>query len=273
LIRGLPRVTAIVRIGADPQPSWLANAKGRRQWKSTEAPPRILACPIGATGEQLGFIGYLHDEGLADALAEAQARLVELATLLVIPARNAQRYAAALELAHRDPLTGLYNRRAFAEHLKREELRAERRGSCLCVVVFDLDRLKDINDSWGHDTGDRALCALAETLERAVRRGDIAARLGGDEFAVILPDTNAREAQRIGARVQRGLAAQKVPCGGGAALLKLGVGFGAADLAGAAGDVVKMMELADAELFVSKRSCRSGADSAGGRASAGSAVR
>ena len=262
LTGSLPAVTAIARVGVDPIPSRIARGGVTRAWRAEDAAPRILASTIGRQDERLGFIGYVHDPALEDSERLVQALLSEVATLAVIPARNALRYETALQLAYKDALTGLYNRRALADHLEREEHRAARRRGPLSVLLLDLDRLKEINDCWGHETGDRALCALAEVLERAVRRGDIVARVGGDEFVILLPETAADEARRIGERVQRELAGRRIPCGPGAAMLDLGVSFGVTDLAAAGGSQSRMMELADIELFVAKRSRGAGADQA-----------
>jgi diguanylate cyclase (GGDEF)-like protein len=92
------------------------------------------------------------------------------------------------ESARREPLTGLLNRRAFHEIGHGEVLRASRYHHPVAVVFIDLDRFKQLNDSRGHEAGDRALCAVGQALIRALRRTDSVARLGGDEFGIILPE-------------------------------------------------------------------------------------
>lgn len=252
LVDDLAGVTGLIRIGPDPSSSPTPRARGPRRWTSAGDSRRILACPIGGPREGLGFIGYVHDDALAAVLPQAEARLVDLGALLVVPARNAVRYAAALELAYKDPLTSLYNRRAFIDHLEREARRAGRSGRPLSVILLDLDRLKTLNDRWGHDAGDRALCTLAEVLTHAVRRADVVARIGGDEFAVLLPDTPSDAARRIATRIQTGLASRRIGRGRAADVV-LAVSFGVAEL-GAGGDPAHMIEQADAELFALKRS-------------------
>ncbi len=94
---------------------------------------------------------------------------------------------AALEiLADRDPLTTIFNRRAFLRELHRVVAFCERYASTAAVVFFDMDAFKGINDTFGHAAGDAALQAVAATLAGHVRESDVVGRLGGDEFAVIL---------------------------------------------------------------------------------------
>jgi diguanylate cyclase (GGDEF)-like protein len=88
-----------------------------------------------------------------------------------------------------DHLTGLLNRRGWNQATRRELVRARRAGVPLGLVAIDLDALKEINDSMGHDAGDRILQETADRLRSAVRGGDVLARLGGDEFVALLPDT------------------------------------------------------------------------------------
>jgi diguanylate cyclase (GGDEF)-like protein len=110
-----------------------------------------------------------------------------------------------------DPLTGLGNRRWLAERLGEEMSRAERQCQPLSVVVFDLDRFKAINDSHGHETGDRVLIAVAEIVKTSLRRYDLAARIGGEEFCIILPQTSIDDAEVISERLRATLAATVVP--------------------------------------------------------------
>jgi diguanylate cyclase (GGDEF)-like protein len=91
-------------------------------------------------------------------------------------------------LALTDPLTGLYNRRFAERQLKMEISRARRRCYPLTLVLFDLDRFKQINDRFGHAAGDAVLKGFADRLSHAVREGDLAARLGGDEFLWLLAE-------------------------------------------------------------------------------------
>nr|WP_246599010.1 EAL domain-containing protein [Methylogaea oryzae] len=113
-----------------------------------------------------------------------------------------------------DPLTQLYNRRHFNEILSYEIGRAERHQHTFAVLIIDLDNFKDINDSFGHQTGDSALIGIAETLRASLRNGDLAARIGGDEFAVILPETENDGAEIVGEKICAAISRKKfTACG------------------------------------------------------------
>jgi diguanylate cyclase (GGDEF)-like protein len=120
--------------------------------------------------------------------------------------RRATRQAGEIETLKRaivrDPLTGLLNRRGFQERMEVELSRAERDGTPLSLVVADLDRFKELNDSLGHLGGDMALERIAGVIGKTVRRADAAARLGGDEFAFILPNTRGFQARIFAERLR-----------------------------------------------------------------------
>src|SRR6267378_3882519 len=101
-----------------------------------------------------------------------------------------------------DPLTGLHNRRLFAETFEKELNRARRYGQPLGLVTLDLHRFKEVNDKHGHPRGDEVLRAAAATLKKALRTSDYAFRIGGDEFALILPQTDAAQALALARRVE-----------------------------------------------------------------------
>lgn len=117
-----------------------------------------------------------------------------------------QRYEQAREMALRDPLTGLYNRRFFQESLAREADHSQRYRTPLALLLIDIDHFKKVNDRFGHQEGDRALRLVAGTIARTVRGADIACRVGGEEFAVIAPRATEAIAELLGERIREALA-------------------------------------------------------------------
>jgi len=161
--------------------------------------------------------------------------------------------ATALEnarLALLDSLTGLPNRRMLAERMRRTILEAEETGSRVGLMLLDIDRFKDINDSLGHDRGDELLEQVAERLRGALRDDDIVARLGGDEFAILLPDVRSvANAERLARRV-RGLFVP--PFMLGELPLHVDTSVGVACLPDHADDPSSLMRTADVAMYAAK---------------------
>lgn len=109
---------------------------------------------------------------------------------------------ALRQQAYTDSLTGLYNRRFMDAQLGLLDSRAGRYGRDYSVLVFDIDGLKLVNDTYGHDAGDLAIRRFAKILADALRRSDVAIRTGGDEFVAVLPETPSRDARIIFDRVR-----------------------------------------------------------------------
>ncbi|MDR1228336.1 MAG: diguanylate cyclase [Azoarcus sp.] len=112
---------------------------------------------------------------------------------------------ATSRLIRHDPLTGALNRRGLDEALVREISRMNRKNTSLCIALIDIDNFKKLNDTYGHNTGDEALCHLTRTITEALRPQDIVARYGGEEFIILLPDTAPEAANTILIRLQREL--------------------------------------------------------------------
>ena len=101
------------------------------------------------------------------------------------------------KLAFLDPLTNIFNRRYIEQQLAGEIVRSQRKGHPLTVALFDLDALKQVNDTYGHSAGDKVLQEFAERLKKAVRGSDLVGRYGGDEFLAVLPECTAEGVEYI----------------------------------------------------------------------------
>ncbi|CAK0767853.1 Diguanylate cyclase [Gammaproteobacteria bacterium] len=110
-----------------------------------------------------------------------------------------------------DPMTRLYNRASFDQHLAKTVELCQSSGQAACLLIADIDRFKTINDTYGHPTGDTVIRMVSETLTRAFpRKNDFVARYAGDEFAVILAETSTDSAQSLGQRLMEGVRSQTI---------------------------------------------------------------
>lgn len=134
------------------------------------------------------------------------------------------------EMATTDELTGIGNRRHFRELAERQLTVARRYLKPFSLVLFDVDRFKLINDTHGHDGGDRVLRALADTARRLLRKADFVGRLGGEEFAFCLPETDQPQAEAVAERFRREVASLAVPMDtGGVARFTVSLGIACLD--------------------------------------------
>jgi len=138
---------------------------------------------------------------MADEIGHTHQQVVALNSDL--EQRVMERTAQLRELAAREPLTGLYNRRHFSEVLSRRFAEARRYGTDLSLMMIDMDNFKSINDRLGHLVGDEVLIMTALTISSQLRAPDLAARFGGDEFIVLMPHTDHQQADHLARRIIR----------------------------------------------------------------------
>lgn len=153
-----------------------------------------------------------------------------------------------------DPLTGIATRFAMLPRLKQERERIQRTGGVCSVCMVDLDRFKAINDTHGHEAGDRVLEAVSDYLVRNLRRYDQVCRYGGEEFVLMLPDTSPESAYPVVDRLRRGLAETPIAATEDE-VIHMTASFGIAPLA-ADQDVAESIGHADAAMYQAKRAGR-----------------
>ena len=146
-----------------------------------------------------------------------------LALFYVVTVTRAHRRLA--RMATTDPLTGLFNRRHIIELTEKELARHNRHPSNLTFMLMDLDHFKQINDQFGHDMGDRALSAVSQVLQDALRENDFIGRWGGEEFLVVLPDTGIEEAKASAERLRTAIEALTLKHGEECVNLTLSIGI------------------------------------------------
>ena len=167
---------------------------------------------------------------------------------------------AGIRLAVTDPLTGLYNRRYADQHLRRILAQNARGGAPAAALLFDLDRFKSINDTYGHAAGDEVLIEFAARMQNVLRSVDLCARHGGEEFLAVLPETDAAEAVDIADRVRRAVADRPFEVsdhGGVSVTVSVGVATGrGARSDDVSADAFDLLARADSALYLSKNNGR-----------------
>ncbi|WP_308843673.1 sensor domain-containing diguanylate cyclase [Oxalicibacterium faecigallinarum] len=170
-----------------------------------------------ADGSLFGTLCAIDPEPQSDDIYHAQKYIELLADLLSsllhteLALADSIRRAERAEIdAARDSLTSLYNRRGWDQLLEREEDRSRRYGNPAGIVMIDLDDLKTVNDTQGHDAGDKLIKRAATTIQRVTRQNDVVARIGGDEFAILAIECSADDTEILVKRVRAGLQAAGV---------------------------------------------------------------
>src|SRR5256712_112884 len=150
----------------------------------------------------------------------------------------------------RDPLTGLYNRRFLGDYLPRELIRARRERGRVALIMIDLDRFKQVNDTAGHAAGDLVLMEIATLLKRHIRGSDIACRYGGEEFTLVLPKATPESAHRKAEAICSAIREDRDR------LLEVTASLGVAFFPDHAADAESSLRAADEALYEAKRKGR-----------------
>jgi len=174
-------------------------------------------------------------------------RLLELQT-----ATNNAKKALAHEAMH-DPLTGVLNRRAILESLEKEISRAMRQGSLLSIGLFDIDHFKQVNDRYGHQTGDEVLCGFVRAIQESLRDYDLIGRYGGEEFLVVAPGSSGGEEEGLYERLRRRVAEQGIATRSGPVSVTVSIGV---VVATGPGSVDDLLAAADSALYQAKNEGR-----------------
>lgn len=205
----------------------------------------MICVPLVSRGDRLGVLKAVSSQ--AHAFTEAHVETLQLLSGVVASAlRNAHTFAKFEHDSRHDPLTGLRNRRAYDEQLLIEHERHARYGLPFSLVLFDLDRFKQVNDERGHLAGDAVLKSVAAAMSEGMRGVDCCYRIGGDEFAVILPNTTENSALIAAERLAEIIAEHEREQSG--VTMSYGVGFSLEDE-----DALELHVRVDKALYDAKR--------------------
>jgi diguanylate cyclase (GGDEF)-like protein len=212
--------------------------------------PMFSTCePLLVSGEVIGSVLATHPEALTagDVLSIKQS-VSQAAPVLA----NLRNLAIAERRAETDALTGLPNNRNVADTVRRMVAHASRAVSPLAALALDLDHFKQINDRYGHGSGDEVLAAVGSTLKTALRESDFVGRAGGEEFLILLPDTGLEEAHLVAKNVRVAVEAITIPSIERAITASVGI----AVVPDHAGDATSLLRHADRALYTAKKNGR-----------------
>ncbi|HTX69473.1 MAG TPA: GGDEF domain-containing protein [Thermoleophilia bacterium] len=227
--------------------AWLARS---RAWGYVTA---LLAAAITIVVARLGA----PDAPLAAALVSAGFRLVYYLVVVALIEEAHKLVLAHAEEARVDPLTGVANTRAFREEATREIERSRRYPRPLSLLYLDVDDFKTVNDSSGHEVGDRLLASIGHAMACSVRSTDLVARVGGDEFVALMPETDRLAAGQVARRARAELARVRMPDGRSARC-----SIGVVTLSSPPASVDELIHHADDLMYRAKQRGKDGIESA-----------
>jgi len=212
-----------------------------------------LSVPLISNGRGIGVITVDHPS--VGAFSARDLTLLQTVGAQIAAAIDvAELHERLKRAANTDALTGIHNYGYFYQRLEEEVARAERRNSPLAVAFFDIDGLKQVNDTHGHLAGNAVLRALGQAVEANVRTEDVPARYGGDEFAIVMPDTPREEAEKVVQRLMDALDHSEVELEGGRRIPMPPRSWGVAAYPLDGRDARSLVDNADTRSYARKRS-------------------
>lgn len=218
----------------------------------------LMIVPLRAQGRSLGTLSALRFHKDPPYMEDDLVFFQDIAGRAALAIENALLHTEVQRLAITDALTEVYNRRGLFELGRREIERSRRFNRPLSVIMVDLDKFKDVNDTYGHAAGDQVLRAVARRLSDSLREVDMIGRYGGDEFIILLPETDlytaCAVAERIRQRVIHPITVGALPFG--EIVLHLTASLGVCSLSADPQDLAGLIDRADAASYRAKHNGR-----------------
>ena len=222
-------------------------------WKRIldQSPRELLTCGIGIDGKIMGFVNIFNTNEEENFNEEDKNLLKYLCYDIAIALKNAQLLENTLYMSRYDSLTGLYNRHYFREILNKTLNKAKLSDEIFVICILDLNNLKIINDTYGHDVGDKILIKFASIFKTEIAENDVFGRTGGDEFTVIFINKNKAQVMNIISKISTVFKNHAFDFNGDKK--EISFAYGLSEFLSDSDDVDELLKIADKRMYEKKR--------------------
>jgi diguanylate cyclase (GGDEF)-like protein len=252
----ITRFSTLQKMTETKKPLIVSDTENDPQWVKTRSTATVRSwagAPIIDGDRVIGFLS-LNNKNRHHYSPEHEETLTAFASQASIALKHARLHKEIQDLAIKDPLTDILNRRGLEQWGQYEIERAKRFDSPLTAIFFDLDQFKDVNDTYGHEVGDSVLQQVVNCCQEVIRKIDIFARIGGEEFIIILPETSLPIAIQVAERLRKTVAACSMQANDH--LIRITISLGVAELNQETTDLPALINAADYYMYQAKQSGR-----------------
>ena len=252
----ITRFSTLMMMTETKSPLIIPDTETDPQWvktRSTETVRSWAGAPILDEDRVIGFLS-LNNQDRHYYHPDHTETLAAFASQASIALKHARLHKEIQDMAIRDPLTNVFNRRGLDQYGLYEIERAKRFNSPLSAIFFDLDQFKEVNDTYGHDVGDSVLQQVVSCCQEVIRKIDIFSRIGGEEFLIILPETSLPVAIQVAERLRKTISSRDIQTN--STPIKVTISLGVAEMNKDISDLPALISAADKLMFQAKQSGR-----------------